>query len=110
MHVRKYVLYVPHLPACPSFPFIQLKALWGLSGQGMLGRPADGILVCRGVVLGCVVVAWRSCSHLIAVVTTSVVHYTVLVIQHWKTTRKSTSLTNRIAYSDRNSAQQYFTS
>ena len=79
-------MYVPHLPACPSFPFIQLKAQQGFSGQGVLGRPANGILVCGGVVLGRVVVAWGSCSHLIAVVNTSVIHNTVLVIQSWETT------------------------
>lgn len=84
----KYVM--THLPACPSFPIIQLKALQGVSGEGLVGKSANGILVYGGVGLGCVVVARGSGIHLTGVETISVVHYTVVVIQRCETTNKCT--------------------
>jgi len=73
-HVRMYCMYVTHLPACPGFPVVQFKALQGVSRQGPVGKPPDGILVYGGVGLGCVVVPRGSASHLTAVVTVSVIH------------------------------------
>lgn len=73
------------VPLTTSFPVVQLIAVQRLSSR-LFRRgwwacpPAHGVLVDRGVGLGCGVVPWRSAAVLAAVVTVSVIHRAVMII------------------------------